>query len=237
MERSHRRACLNPPSDVLRRHTGLAVFIENDATAAAIGELRHGSVRGCQDFFYIYFGTNLGGGIISNGAAMRGATANAGEFGRLLVGKMGGPEVNQIVSFAALKRAFTSITKDEMARLFNAEDADLMMWLEAACDALLGPIHAVENLLDPERIVLGGEFPDPVFGWLARRLTQKVGAGRGAGALAPPVIGPSFSDGKAAALGAAALPVLAALSLGSLSLRVASETRPYVWMHNGDSGN
>ncbi|NLS04053.1 ROK family protein [Rhizobium sp. P32RR-XVIII] len=213
-----------PVSDILRGHTGLPVFIENDATAAAIGELRHGGARGCQDFFYIYFGTNLGGGIISNGAAMRGATANAGEFGRLLVGNMGGPEVNHIVSFAALRRAFPGITKDEVALRLNAEDADLITWLENACDALLAPIHAVENLLDPERIVLGGEFPDSVFSWLATRLAEKISNARPAGALPPPAIDASFSDGKAAALGAAALPVLAALSLGSLSLKVASET-------------
>lgn len=215
-----------PVANLLRAAVNMPVFIENDATAAAIGEMRHGQGRECLDFFYIYFGTNLGGGIISHGAALRGATANAGEFGRLLVGNAEGPEINDVVSFAALKRAFPGIDHDEMDRRFRASDPELLAWLDAASDALLGPIHAVENLLDPEKIILGGQFPDSVFDWLANVLTEKITVHRRSGSVIAPRVEPSFNEGRAAALGAAALPVLAALSPDSSFRNTASEIGP-----------
>jgi predicted NBD/HSP70 family sugar kinase len=215
-----------PVGQLLRDATSMPVLIENDATAAAIGVMRHGRGRDCGDFFYIYFGTNLGGGIISDSTALRGATANAGEFGRLLVGQVDGAEVNDVVSFAALREIYPGIDREEMARRFLAGEDRLLAWLEAATDALLGPLHAVEHLLDPEKIILGGQFPDAVVEWMARSLNDKVAARRRPESVTAPTIEASLNQGRAAAQGAAALPILNALSPDSLFWRVASDIAP-----------
>lgn len=65
----------------LKEVSGLPVFAENDANAAALGELVYGKGRGISDFILITLGTGLGSGIISNGKLLRGATGFAGEVG------------------------------------------------------------------------------------------------------------------------------------------------------------
>ena len=44
-----------PLVEKLTELLGLPVFMENDATSAAIGEQFHGAGREYQDFFYVYF--------------------------------------------------------------------------------------------------------------------------------------------------------------------------------------
>jgi predicted NBD/HSP70 family sugar kinase len=71
--------------------TGRPVLVENDATAAAVGEYWVARVGPEQAFAALYMGTGLGAGIVLQGRAMRGGRGNAGEFGHLGV-EAGGPE-------------------------------------------------------------------------------------------------------------------------------------------------
>ena len=109
-----------PVGEMLKQRIGQKVYLENDATASALGELRHGIGRDCPDFFYIYFGTNLGGGIVSGGIVQHGATANAGEFGLLRVGDGTGRLVNEIASLQALRKRFPRIDNDMFDDLLEA---------------------------------------------------------------------------------------------------------------------
>ena len=70
-----------PVVDELQRRMGIPVVLENNATAAAIGESRFGAGRMLHSFFYVFFGTGLGGGFIVEGHAYEGFTGNAGEIG------------------------------------------------------------------------------------------------------------------------------------------------------------
>ncbi len=47
--------------------TDIPVTIENDATAAALGEHLYGAARNLRHFFYVFLGTGLGAGIIIDG--------------------------------------------------------------------------------------------------------------------------------------------------------------------------
>jgi len=62
----------------------LPVWIENDGAAAAIGESLLGVGRWAPSFAYLYFATGFGGGLIVDGAPVRGAHGNAGEFSSVL---------------------------------------------------------------------------------------------------------------------------------------------------------
>ncbi|MEU5252054.1 ROK family transcriptional regulator [Streptomyces longwoodensis] len=70
-----------PVQRMLSEATGLPVTLDNDATAAAVGERWSGAGRGVADFAYCYFGTGVGGGLILNHQVYRGGSLNAGEFG------------------------------------------------------------------------------------------------------------------------------------------------------------
>ena len=63
--------------------TGVPVVVENDANAAAWGESMFGAGNGQPHTVMLTVGTGLGGGIVVNGALVRGAFGVAAEFGHL----------------------------------------------------------------------------------------------------------------------------------------------------------
>src|SRR6266850_4897925 len=76
------RFCL---SAALERELKLPAFIENDANAAAVGELWQGAGRGRHSVICLTLGTGVGGGIILNHKLWRGADGSAAEIGHMAV--------------------------------------------------------------------------------------------------------------------------------------------------------
>ena len=59
--------------------------LENDGTAAALAEYRHGAGRGTSSIVYLTLSTGIGGGAVLGGRVYRGAWGNGTEFGHILV--------------------------------------------------------------------------------------------------------------------------------------------------------
>lgn len=74
-----------PLRDTLQKALGLAVALETDVNAAALGEARCGAGRGVEDLVYITVGTGIGGGVLSGGKLVHGRMHS--EIGHLLVGR------------------------------------------------------------------------------------------------------------------------------------------------------
>lgn len=72
-----------PLDHAMQDAVGLPVHLDNDATAAALGEHWTGRAGTRATFAAIYMGTGLGAGIIINGAAYGGVSGNAGELGHI----------------------------------------------------------------------------------------------------------------------------------------------------------
>src|ERR1700755_1923444 len=53
--------------------TGLPVTLDNDANAGALGEYTVGAGRGSRNMFYVTIGTGIGGAVVIDGKAWRGA--------------------------------------------------------------------------------------------------------------------------------------------------------------------
>lgn len=70
---------------------GIKTIIENDATAAAVGESWLGASRGFETSVMVTLGTGVGGGIIVNGRPLRGPDGTAGEIGHICVEPFGAP--------------------------------------------------------------------------------------------------------------------------------------------------
>jgi glucokinase-like ROK family protein len=66
-------------------HANVPVFVDNDATAAALGEHLFGAARQTQNFIFFIAGVGLGGGLFLNGDLYRGAGGIAGEIGHTSV--------------------------------------------------------------------------------------------------------------------------------------------------------
>jgi glucokinase-like ROK family protein len=70
-----------PFRKIISEHTGLNVYVENDANAAAIAEHLFGAARKSEDFIFVVVGIGIGSGLFLNGKLYRGKTGFAGEIG------------------------------------------------------------------------------------------------------------------------------------------------------------
>jgi glucokinase len=76
-----------PLREVLSERIGVPVFVDNDATVAALAEAHDDQMRMvARDLVMLTIGTGVGGGLVLGGRIYRGATGGAGELGHTLVG-------------------------------------------------------------------------------------------------------------------------------------------------------
>lgn len=73
----------------LSQATGLPVAMDNDGNLAALGEWTYGTTPDLPDMICMTVGTGIGGGIISSGTLIRGASGAAGAFGHISVDPSG----------------------------------------------------------------------------------------------------------------------------------------------------
>jgi glucokinase len=148
--------------------SAVPVFVDNDCTAAAVGEQLAGAGRGVDDFLYVGVGTGIGGGIVSGGRVVRGAHGFAAEIGHIVVepggvacgcGQHGCWET--VASGSALdrlgrERFGPEVTGADVVRLARDGDA-VAAALVADVGTRLGEgIAGLINVLDPATVVVGG---------------------------------------------------------------------------------
>lgn len=148
---------------------GTAVVVENDATGAAVAERIGGVAQNLKSYCYIYFGAGLGLGVVADGEVMRGAYGNAGEIGHIIV--QSGDTHGRLENFASriairdqLAGAGLKVeTVDDLNRLHRQGNPHLLNWVQKAAPPLSQAIGMVENLFDPEAVILGGALPDALL--------------------------------------------------------------------------
>lgn len=165
--------------------TGLRVEIENDANAAAYGEFKVGAGRGSRDIFYMMIGNGIGGAIILDGKLWTGSSGFAGEVGHITIDtegiecECGNTGCLETVASAPsivrrarerLNRDSTSslsrlglnkdFTADDVAHEANEGDDFALMMIERTGKYIGTGVASVINLLNIERIILGGGVMD-----------------------------------------------------------------------------
>ncbi|MCG8510708.1 MAG: ROK family protein, partial [Rhodospirillales bacterium] len=165
----------------------------------------------------------LGCGIMTNGFPYRGATGFAGEFGLFPSDATDGQPADQGFSglsdhvslfqlCARLKdQGYGAVRLEDLEDLCAGGNPFIESWLDRATDRLFRPIAALQCLLDPQAILLGGPAPQVLVEALLSRLDERY-SGIPDQRLIPPTLLPATSGKDAAALGAAVLPVYEALS-------------------------
>lgn len=158
--------------DVLARRFGRPVQIENDATAAAIGEWQLGAGRGSRNLVMLTLGTGIGGGLILDGRPYRGTTGAAAEIGHIVV-DLDGPRCQGTCEGRGHLEGLASGTAaDALARELFGPGADAHTLVGAAEGGNREAIAALDrigrylgagiaslvNLLEPELVVVGGGF-------------------------------------------------------------------------------
>ena len=208
-----------PIAEELQRLTGIAVTVENDATAAAIGERLYGVARNLNSFVYLFLGTGLGAGLFLNGHLYKGSRHNAGEIGHMIVNP-GGLECGCgkrgcLERYVSLRAAYESLdlpdpdhaSPELLESLLARADPRIEAWIDAAIQPLRQAINVMELALDPETVVLGGFMPLVVIERLAAGLEPLLLSVSTATERMVPrvVVGAAGKD--TSVLGAAALPI------------------------------
>jgi glucokinase len=182
-----------PIRDALVSELDLPVFVDNDANAAAHGELRHGAARGARYALVITLGTGIGGGIIARGRVIRGAHGFAAEIGHFQIdpdgpvcacgqrghweafasgsalGRMGREAAGAGKAPAVLERAggdAAAVTGIHVGDAAQAGDAEALEIVRLYAAYVAVGLAGLANILDPERIVVSGglvELGDTLF--------------------------------------------------------------------------
>jgi predicted NBD/HSP70 family sugar kinase len=198
--------------DLIRDVLGIPVFIENDAAAAAIGEMQFGSGHQYRSFFYVLVTAALGGGLVADGNYFRGANGRSGEIGWLHARNAAGEDsqLQNIVSLSGLysrlaDHGFRVATPRGLTRLTPAARVIVDSWIHEATEALVSSFVAINCLINPEAILIGGRLPATLVDQLAASLNTRMAAF----AAKIPAIAPvarALTADDAPAVGAAILP-------------------------------
>jgi predicted NBD/HSP70 family sugar kinase len=188
------------------------VFVENDAAAAAMGEMQFGLGQRYQSFFYVLITAALGGGLVVDGQYFRGANGRSGELGWLHGRDETGStrQLQKIVSLSALysrlaAQGYRVSSPRELTRLDARASAIVEAWLEISAETLLDTMIAVNCLINPEAILIGGRLPAPLVDRLAASLNRLLQTHTTAFPVIAPVARAATSE-DAPAVGAAILP-------------------------------
>jgi glucokinase len=189
---------------IIKKEFKTEVVVENDANAAAIGELIFGAGKKYDSFVMITLGTGVGGGIIINRKLYRGEFGAAGEIGHMSI-DMNGPPCkcgsygcietyignnylvdrvkNQIASFPDSK--IWQLVNNDLEKLTPADIQNAMEEGDEFAKSVmkqmglqLGVVLAsVSNLLDISTFIIGGGvagFGKPLFDEMDKIITSRV---------------------------------------------------------------
>lgn len=159
---------------------GFPVKILNDANAAALGEMGHGSGKGCKNMVFVTLGTGVGGGIVVDGKLLAGVHGAGGEIGHIKVvegsdrvcgcGKTGCLEqyasATGIVKSAkelladpeveTALRQYDPLTCKDIFDCAAKGDKAAIQLADEMCRLLGKALASVSCVCDPEVIVVGG---------------------------------------------------------------------------------
>ncbi len=193
-----------PLGKIITKEFGLPTFVENDANAAAIGELIYGAGKEHKSFIMITLGTGVGGGIIYNGKLFRGDFGAAGEIGHVTI-DYNGPKC-KCGSYGCLETYLGNkyVTKNVIKKLKGNKTSLIYKLTENNLKklnpkiiheaSLLGDKFSIEvikelgeilgyglasvvNLLDISTIIIGGGvagFGKPLFNSVKKTLKSRV---------------------------------------------------------------
>jgi len=208
----------------------MRVVVENDATAAAAGELAFGAARSVANAVVVTLGTGIGGGLVGNGRLLRGERGFAGEIGHMVV-ELDGPRCacggqgcwEQFASGTGLARlgreaalgGASPLLAEALAARGEVRGEDVVDAARRGDGAALDVVAAfarylaiglsnLAEIFDPGRLILGGGLvraADVLFATVPERFAEHR---RGAGEAKVDIVVAELGE-RAGVAGAAAL--------------------------------
>jgi glucokinase len=175
----------------ISENAGVHIRLENDANAAAYAEFKLGAGRDSEDMFYVTLGKGVGGALILHGKLRRGVSGFAGEFGYMAINSEGLRVEDMASAENIVRRTKARLSQDSTTSLQKIDEENLtvadivsaanegddfaVMMLERTGMFVGTGVASVINLLNIERIVIGGEVMqagDPVIKGITDRAKE-----------------------------------------------------------------
>ncbi|MFI0739081.1 ROK family protein [Streptomyces sp. NPDC021100] len=160
------------PRDELATRLDVPVHVDNDANLGALGELVWGAGRGAADLAYIKVASGVGAGLVINGQIYRGPGGTAGEIGHITLDESGPVcrcgNRGCLETFTAHRYVLPllhsahgpDLTAPRMVRLARDGDAGCRRVIADVGRHIGSGVASLCNLLNPSRVVLGGDLAE-----------------------------------------------------------------------------
>ena len=174
-----------PIASIMEKEFGIPTRVDNDVRTAALGELNYGAGVGCENLVCITVGTGIGSGLVINGKLVRGADNAAGEIGHIKLNMQGGPlcgcgDRGCLEAYASgpsiVAMAEEYIRGGKSTKYRELANPDITPYIVAVAAKEGDPVAkqifrimgeyigmglvSVVNLLNPEKIIIGGGVAD-----------------------------------------------------------------------------
>lgn len=176
-----------PIAEIMQKEFNVPVKVDNDVRCMALAELNYGAGAGCKNLICITVGTGIGSGLVINGKLVRGASNAAGEIGHIKLemhdGQICGCGDTGCFEAYASGPSIVALAKEYIAGGKGTKYRELAGSVDAITPAIVcqaaqqGDVVAkriftkmgeylgiglasVVNLLNPEKIVIGGGVAD-----------------------------------------------------------------------------
>lgn len=193
--------------------SNMPVYLQNDATAACAAELVFGRHQGLSNYFYLYIGTFVGGGVVLNGSIFSGPTGGAGALGPLPVAGPDGKPVQLLdrASIMLLERMLRAREQDPSPLWTNPDHwegfEDLAEeWIGIVARGLAQAIVSAAAIIDFEHAIIDGGLPINIREKIVAATCKEVTRYDLRGLELPQIL-PGTVGTLARALGAASLPL------------------------------
>ncbi|WP_205524114.1 ROK family transcriptional regulator [Oceanomicrobium pacificus] len=195
---------------------GLPAQVQNDATSACVAEHALGRGSEVDNFFYVFVGFFVGGGVVLNNSVLDGPGGNAGALGALPVPARSGAGAEPLIDAASilgLEQRLRAEGRDPSV-LWDGSDnwSDLGSvvddWIAEVAESLATAAVAICAVVDFGTIVIDGGFPDDIREKLAVA-TSAASERRDRQGLSPVRFVTGSIGPSAPAMGGAILPIVA----------------------------
>lgn len=160
----------NLKKNLSEQYPSISFYLENDASAAALGELKFGKSNPSQDFLFITMGTGIGSALVDDGQIFKGARGNGLEMGHMLsrgnarletlIGRNGILNIMERMIHAYPEKAGELVDKELGTHLLvdtaQAGNPVSLMVFEEVGDILGEAIVSAIRILDVNEVYFGG---------------------------------------------------------------------------------
>ena len=142
-------------------------YLLHDVSAACLAELCFGVGKNIQNFFYIYVGSFVGGGLVLSNQLQTGAHGSAASIGSLPTGLYMESNAAQLIEKASLT-GFEALARaaghgDPHAFYYGEQDESttelFSQWARNAADSLAFAVTVTAAVLDLDAVVIAGGLP------------------------------------------------------------------------------